>query len=259
MNFISYSFAVLMAFVMLCRLTIGRRKTEPAFVAVLLAASVLFYAWHVPSFLFILLSSAVVDFCAGILLGADAGALGRGMLRLRLPRWVSRRSLLIVSLCVNLGLLFAFKYTDFVVLNVRVLLDACGIPSRLHAYGLLLPMGISFYTFASLSYTIDVYRRELRPVHRFWRFFLFVSFFPHLVAGPIVRGSMFLPQLDRTRRLRLRVFTQAMFLIIRGFFLKMAIADNLARYVNRFWDTGYSGGADSGLLLLLSVLFAVSG
>ena len=168
----------------------------------------------------------------------------------------ARKLVLAASLGTNLGLLFYFKYTDFLIVIAKSLLDAIGIPTQLHTVGTILPMGISFYTFASLSYTIDVYRREIRPVRRFWQFFLFVSFFPHLVAGPIVRASAFLPQMGRRCLPRLAFFNQGCFLIIRGLFLKMVVADNLAQFVNLHWAEGYEYGADSGLLMILSLLFA---
>jgi alginate O-acetyltransferase complex protein AlgI len=251
MSFTSCSYAILFAAVMLARLTIGRDKTERPFVATLLAAGVILYAWDVPIFLLILLSSALVDYLAGLRIG------GGGALAARSP--ATRRAWLLASLAVNLGLLACFKYADFLVDLGRDLLAGPGSPPPGGASHLVLPMGISFYTFASLSYTIDVHRREIRPVRSFREFFLFIGFFPHLVAGPIVRGSMFLPQLARRRRPRLRVLNRGCFLIIRGLFLKAVCADNLAPLVDRYWREGSSAPTaemNSTNLLLLAVAFA---
>ena len=137
-----------------------------------------------------------------------------------------RVAILVLSLSVNLGLLFVFKYTDFFLATLESACGWMGVEVSLPKLEFVLPMGISFYTFASLSYTIDIYRREIRPVKRFWEFFFFVGFFPHLVAGPIVRAANFLPQMARKRRLWLKVFNHGAFLIVRGFFLKMVCADN---------------------------------
>ncbi len=117
-------------------------------------------------------------------------------------------------------------------------------------------MGISFYTFQTLSYTIDVYRGELAPVRSFWQFILFISFFPQLVAGPIVRASEFLPQMARPRRLRLRVFYEGVWLVIGGLFLKMVCADNLAAYVDEHWHRGSAAGGDATMSLWLGVMFS---
>ena len=127
---------------------------------------------------------------------------------------------------------------------------------RLPELALVLPMGISFYTFQTLSYTVDVYRGQLAPVRSFPHFLLFVSFFPQLVAGPIVRASEFLPQIDRPRRLRLRVFYEGAWLVICGFFLKMVCADNLAAYVDEYWWRGARAGTDATFALWLGVMFS---
>ncbi len=211
MDFISFSYVGLFSLVMLNRLTIGRRKTEIPFVILLILVSALFYAWHIPSFILILMSSAIVDYYAGLYLGRDPTMIVApdGSL---VESTRDRRFVLILSLAVNLGLLFYFKYTNFALDEVRRLLRHAGF-GEIGRLDVILPMGISFYTFASLSYTIDVYRREIPPVRSFWKFFLFICFFPHLVAGPIVRASMFLPQMERKRRVRLRVFNAGMFMI----------------------------------------------
>ena len=245
MNFVSWSFVVLFAVVFTARLSIGRTKVEPAFVAILIAASVVFYAWHIPSYFVILLVSSTIDFAAGLVLGRlPAGARG------------PRRLVLVVTIVTNLGLLGFFKYGDFLLGVAEDLSSLTGRRLSLPDAGMILPMGISFYTFQSLSYTIDVYRGILAPIRSFPKFFLYISFFPQLVAGPIVRARDFLPQLSRRRRLRLVVFYEGMWLIIVGFFLKMVCADNLAVYVDEYWNRGYRQDAQAGFTLWLALMFS---
>jgi alginate O-acetyltransferase complex protein AlgI len=244
-NFVSWSFAALFAVVFLARLTVGRRKIEPAYVGVLLVASAVFYAWHIPAYLSILLFSSAVDYWAGLALARTAPeALG------------SRRAILTLSLGTNLGLLALFKYSNFLIGAARDVFGASALPMLPPEFGLALPMGISFYTFQSMSYTIDVYRGSLAPIRQFVPFFLFISFFPQLVAGPIVRAVEFLPQMPRPRRLRRRVFYEGVWLIICGFFLKMVCADNLAVYVDEYWNRGTEARSTSGFALWLALMFS---
>jgi alginate O-acetyltransferase complex protein AlgI len=121
---------------------------------------------------------------------------------------------------------------------------------------LILPMGISFYTFQSMSYTIDVYRGTLAPLRSFWRFLLFVSFFPQLVAGPIVRAKDFLYQLDRNRRLHLGVALEGCWLVIRGLFLKTVVADNLGPVVDHWWQASAEPGANASIARAVILLFS---
>ena len=244
MNFVSYSFAALFLIVFACRLLFGRRKVERPYLAVLLVSSLIFYGWHVPEYLTVLLLSAAIDFVA-------ARALGR---RLD-PKDPARRWILAVSLASNLGLLAFFKYANFALATATDVAEAAGLRPAMPTFDLLLPMGISFYTFQSMSYTIDVYRRHLKPLANFWAFLLYISFFPQLVAGPIVRAVEFLPQLPRVRRVHLRVINEGLFLLTGGYFLKMVCADNIAVFVNTHWDAGYQPGANSGALLWLAVMF----
>jgi alginate O-acetyltransferase complex protein AlgI len=152
----------------------------------LLIASYIFYAaWYAP-FVAILAFSTTMDWWLARRI--DAAATGR-----------SRKVLLIVSLACNLGLLGFFKYGDFLLDNMRAAASLFGLTLDVPAWNILLPIGISFYTFASLSYTIDVYRREIQAKSSFLDYALFVSFFPHLVAGPIVRARLLLPQIEQPR------------------------------------------------------------
>ena len=245
MSFVSWAFVLLFLVVLVARLTVGRRKIEPVYVWTLLVASTLFYAWHEPIYILVLIASAGVDYVAALALGKTPVA-----------AVVRRRWILAVSLGVNLGLLGFFKYAN--LLTDSVVRAAAGLGYELAAprVSLILPMGISFYTFQSMSYTIDVYRGVLAPIHSFKSFFLYIIFFPQLVAGPIVRAVDFLPQMPRPRRLRLRAFYEGAWLIIVGFFLKMVCADNLAVYVDEYWHLGYRDQANAAFTLWLAVMFS---
>lgn len=245
MSFVSWAFVALFFVAFAARLTVGRRKIEPAYVAVLLVTSTVFYAWHVPIYILILLFSAGVDYVAAIVLGrTPATAVAR------------RRWILGVSLGVNLGLLAFFKYANLLTDAVAQMAGSLGLQLAVPQVSVMLPMGISFYTFQSMSYTIDVYRGILAPLHSFKTFFLYIIFFPQLVAGPIVRAVDFLPQMPRRRRLRLRVFYEGMWLIIIGFFFKMVCADNLAVYVDEHWQAGYREQTGAGFSLWLALMFS---
>lgn len=245
MSFVSWAFVVLFLVVFAARLTIGRRKTEPAFVALLLVSSIVFYAWHVPAYLLILLWSAGLDYLAALWLS-----------RVPMERRRTRLAILVMSLVTNLGLLGYYKYADFTLKTAEEIGFLLGWDIRTPDLNLVLPMGISFYTFQSLSYTIDVYRGVIPAVRGFHRFFLFITFFPQLVAGPIVRAGEFLPQMARPRRLRLVVFYEGVWLLVCGFFLKMVCADNLAAYVNAHWQRGYVQSTDASVALWLAVMFS---
>lgn len=245
MSFVSWPFVLLFGGVFAARLSIGRRKVEPSYLAVLVAAGAIFYGWYVPWFLLILLASTTVDYAASLL-----------MFRLPPARRASRRVILLISIGTNLGLLGLFKYGDLALRTVGNLAETFQISYRPTELGWVLPIGISFYTFEAMSYTIDVYRGELKPIKNFPRFFLFISFFPHLVAGPIVRAYQFLPQIDRPRRLRWPVMSEGLWLIITGFFLKMVCADNLASYVNRYWADGYLPQTDATTGMWLALMFS---
>ncbi|MFN7978021.1 MAG: MBOAT family O-acyltransferase [Vicinamibacterales bacterium] len=244
MTFVSWAFALLFALVMLARVTIGRRHNEPPFLGVLLAASLVFYAWHIPIYLLVLVASSTVDYVAARAIhAAPAGAPAR-------RRW------LVLSLVANLGLLAAFKYGDFAIRATEDLAGLGGWSLRLPDLGLVLPMGISFYTFQALSYTIDVYRGLLVPIRHYGRYLLFITFFPQLVAGPIVRATEFLPQMPKPRQLSRQAFYQGAWLLVLGFFLKMVCADNLAAFVDAHWARAMQPGADATFTLSLAVMFS---
>lgn len=184
----------------------------------LLVASYIFYGWWDWRFLSLILFSTVVDyFCA--LKIHESQVLKR------------RRMFLIISLIVNLTLLGFFKYFNFFASNMVQICNLIGCKVNPIYLNIILPVGISFYTFQTLSYTIDVYKREMLPTKKFLDFALYVSFFPQLVAGPIERAQKLLPQILNRRKYTLDDFCKGMFLIYWGLFEKIFIADNLASIV----------------------------
>ncbi len=186
----------------------------------LLVASCVFYmAWNAWLIL-IVLGVAAWDYA--LALGIDAA---------RRPG--VRRGLLALSVIGNLGLLAVFKYADFLILSLRDLLAALGLSTSLHSLHIILPIGISFHVFQTLSYTVDVYRRDIRPTRDFIEFALFVTFFPQLVAGPIVRAAQFLPQLETVKRLEWSRIERGVGLFVLGLTKKLLIADQVAPLVDR--------------------------
>ena len=196
----------------------------------LVAASFFFYGWWDWRFLFLLLTSGLIDFAAGL-----------GMARFERLR----KPLLIVSVVANVGFLASFKYLDFLIGNANTFFGLLGIDQRLALPGLTLPIGISFYTFQSMSYTIDVYRGRLRPTRNPLHFFAYLSMFPQLVAGPIVRASDLLPQLAGPARSTESQRWQGLRLIVHGYFKKVVIADALAPVVGAAF--GANAAVDSAL------------
>ena len=196
--------------------------------ALLLVASYYFYAAWDWRFLSLIVISTIVDYICG---QGIVNAKGTGV----------RRAYLITSLTFNLGFLGFFKYYDFFAENLNDLLIAIGfMPSNLWL-NIVLPVGISFYTFQTMSYTIDIYRGNLKPTRNLLNFALFVSFFPQLVAGPIERAKHFLPQIERPRKLNAEQLSQGSWLIFWGLFKKIAVADNLAPIV----DSIYANSANA--------------
>ena len=189
----------------------------------LVFASFLFYGWWDWRFLFLIMFSGFIDYFAGLAM-----------------EWrPSRKRLwLILSLLGNVGSLGAFKYLDFGISNVNGLLSIFGIDVQVPAANLILPVGISFYTFQSMSYTIDIYRGELKPTHNVFHFFAYLALFPQLVAGPIVRARDLLPQLESAEPVGGQKRWEGTNLIVFGFFKKVVIADTLAKTVNPAFAAG---------------------
>ncbi len=187
---------------------------------VLLLASYVFYGWWDVRFLSLIIISTLTDYTVGRRLHAS----GADSVR---RRWLA------VSLLVNLGMLGFFKYWGFFVESASSLLTSVGANPNLPLLQVVLPVGISFYTFQTLSYTFDIYRRRLEPETSLPRFALFVAFFPQLVAGPIERAHRLLPQLrSLATDFRSVAWGEAAALLLRGLFRKVVIADGLAGFVN---------------------------
>jgi D-alanyl-lipoteichoic acid acyltransferase DltB (MBOAT superfamily) len=189
----------------------------------LLGASYYFYmSWRV-EYVVLILGSTIIDYVAARRIAANPG-LGE------------RRAMLALSIVANLGLLFSFKYYGFFSSQANELLRWASVPHELPSLAVLLPVGISFYTFQSMSYTIDVYRGVREPERHFGRFALYVSFFPQLVAGPIERSTSLLPQLGRLGSIRWENIAPGLQMVLWGFFKKLVIADNLAPTVERVYS-----------------------
>jgi D-alanyl-lipoteichoic acid acyltransferase DltB (MBOAT superfamily) len=184
----------------------------------LLAASYVFYGWVHPWFLSLIATTTIVDYWTARTMEDRPGR---------------KRAMLGLSLAANLGLLGTFKYFNFFADSVQAALATVGFSVPLPALAVVLPVGISFYTFQELSYVIDVYRGTLRARRNFVDFALFVCFFPQLVAGPIERAGHLLPQVERPRAWSWPGAHDALFLIVWGYFKKLVIADNAGVIANK--------------------------
>jgi len=211
MVFDSYTFIVFILIVTVVHRLLSSWSAQKVW---LLGASYVFYAAWNPPFVLLLMFTTVFDWF-----------IARGLARLENPR--HRRALLIVSLVQSLGLLVFFKYSALFVTTLTDVAATAGITLAFAAPDLVLPVGISFYTFHTLSFTIDVYRRVITPGRSFVDYALYVTFFPSLVAGPIVRAAEFLPQLDEPRRASADQLAWGITHVIMGLFAKVALADAL--------------------------------
>jgi D-alanyl-lipoteichoic acid acyltransferase DltB (MBOAT superfamily) len=203
----------------------------------IVAASYFFYGWWDWRFLALLFFSSSFDFCVGL-----------GLERLTDPR--QRRALLAGSIVVNLGILSVFKYGNFFLTSLAALLERLHVPFHPGTLSVILPVGISFYTFQSMSYALDVYRREIQPTRSFINFLAFVSFFPQLAAGPIQRARHLLPQFERTVVITQAMLEEGVWLIAWGLFKKVVVADNLAPLV----DLVFGQSAHHGPPVLLGTI-----
>ena len=207
----------------------------------LVAASYLFYGWWDWRFLSLILLSSCVDFVIGKLLSTRISV-----------HW--RKWLLIISLVTNIGILGIFKYFNFFIQSFETLLEMIGFQANISTLKLILPVGISFYTFQTLSYTIDVYRGKTNATKDPVSFFAFVSFFPQLVAGPIERATSLLNQFRLKRIFTYQDAVVGLRLMLWGFFKKLVIADNCAVIVNEiFRNYEHQSGA---LLFAGAILFS---
>jgi D-alanyl-lipoteichoic acid acyltransferase DltB (MBOAT superfamily) len=222
MLFNSLEFLIFLPIVLIVYYLLSHRRQN----AFLVLASCFFYASWDWRFLFPLLFSTTTDyFCAAKMEASHQ----RG------EDITARRKYLLVSLITNLGLLGTFKYFNFFVDSVHDFATLFGLQIPTPAMRVILPIGISFYTFQALSYTIDVYRGKLHATRSFWDFFLAVLFFPHLVAGPIQRASNLISQVVMPRRTSSGQVVDGLHLIIWGFFKKVVVADGLAPLVDQIF------------------------
>lgn len=210
MLFATYTYAVFLAVVFALYAVLPLRGRQ----LMLLVASYVFYCWETPVYGLLLLASTLLDYFVGL-----------GLDRTESPR--GRRALIGCSLLGNLGMLGFFKYGDFLGANAAGLGRLLGFESHWEPMGFLLPVGISFYTFQTLSYALDVYRRQLKAERDFWTFALYVTYFPQLVAGPIERAGHLLPQLKAQHPILLENLVAGAKRILTGLFLKLVVADRL--------------------------------
>ena len=243
MVFNSLIFLVFLAVVLLLYYRLGHRGQN----WMLLVASYAFYGWWDYRFVGLLLFTTFFDYFCAIWIENE-------------PDTARRKLLLASSMTVNLGVLCIFKYFNFFATSLEHALGVFGITLSFPMLHVVLPVGISFYTFLSMSYTIDVYRRELHATRNPTDFMLYVAFFPHLVAGPIVRASFLLPQCQRLRRIVPEEVANGLWLILMGYVKKVVIADRLAQVVN--W--GFAGseppfGNGNSWLVIYAFAFQIYG
>lgn len=238
MIFNSLDFAVFLPVVFLLY-WLGLRQNLKVQNALILVASYVFYGWWDWRFLSLILFSTIVDFWVG-----------NGLAKEENPR--RRKLLLWTSIGVNLGFLGFFKYYNFFLENFIAAFTLFGTPLEVSTLHIILPVGISFYTFQTLSYSIDIYYRKLKPTKDFIAFAAFVSFFPQLVAGPIERASNLLPQFYQKRHLSPKQALDGLHQIFWGLFKKIVIADRLSIAVNEFYNFPEEY---HGLTLVLGTIF----
>lgn len=238
MLFNSFEFLVFFGIVVLAYYFVPHRYRW----ALLLAASYFFYMNWNPAYSLLMLFSSFITYFSGILIEGD-------------ERRHMRRIYLAICLVINFGILLFFKYFNFLNESIATLFDSWGIPWRVSSLNILLPVGISFYTFQAVGYTIDVYRREISAERHFGIYALFVSFFPQLVAGPIERAKNLLPQFRIKHTLNLEHISSGLRWMLWGMFVKIVIADRAALYVDAVYNNSGSHSGES--MSLATFLFAL--
>ena len=238
MLFNSFDFALFLPIVFILYWFVANKNIRMQNLLIVVASYV-FYGWWDWRFLSLILFSTLVDYLVGVRLGTE-------------DNQAKRKVLLWTSILVNLGFLGFFKYYNFFLDNFIASFSFFGREITANSLNIILPVGISFYTFQTLSYSIDVYKRKLRPTKDFIAFAAFVSFFPQLVAGPIERAKNLLPQFFRSRTFDYNKAIDGMRQILWGLFKKMVIADNAAEIANEIFNNSANY---SGSTLLLGALF----
>ncbi len=197
----------------------------------LLSANFLFYGWWDWRFLGLILISISTDYFCSLQINHH-------------PEQVSKKKFLALSITINLGILGFFKYFNFFISSFADALKFVGLQPHLPVLQIILPVGISFYTFKTISYSVDVYRGEIEPTKNFTDYALFVSFFPQLIAGPIERAGNLLPQIQNKRRFDKRQLKDGLQLFFWGLFKKVFVADNLGLIVDQVYGNPQASGAE---------------
>lgn len=237
MLFTEFSFWIFFAVVACAYVVLPHRGQN----RMLLVASYVFYGAWDWRFLSLILLSTIIDYFVGLRMARTAAD-------------PARRKLLYVSLALNLGMLFTFKYFGFFVESFQSLLAQAGYDTPQSTLHIILPVGISFFTFQTLSYTIDIYRRQLEPTRDFLDFALFVSFFPQLVAGPIERAKNLLPNISEPRILSWDDVRRGAVLCLIGLVKKIVVADGIAQSVNAIYASPDPSRLD---IMFATWLFAI--
>ncbi|OOV18390.1 MBOAT family protein [Flavobacterium sp. LM4] len=238
MFFNSLAFAIFLPIVFLLYWFVFN-KTKNTQNALLIVASYYFYSCWDWRFLFLLVFSTFLDYYTGIQIEKGKSE-------------VSRKFWFWLSIIVNLGFLGIFKYYNFFAVSFSALLNSVGVKASPILLDVILPVGISFYTFHGLSYVIDIYYKRIKPEYNFVDYSLFVSYFPLLVAGPIERATHLLPQVKEKRVFNYAIAVDGLRQILWGLFKKVVIADNCADYANIAFD---NSGSNPGSILVLGAIF----
>lgn len=214
----------------------------------LLIASYIFYAAWNPAFIVLIIFSTVVNYFIAIkiynLNDCDKN------------KDINKKRLLILSLILNFGLLFIFKYLTFVNRTFIYIFEKLHISYNIPDFDILLPIGISFFTFQAVGYIVDVYRKRYVPEFNFFKFALFISFFPQLIAGPIERASNLLPQLSANKKFSIDNFTTGIKFMIYGFFKKVVIADRIGILVNTVYNAPLNYEGNGLAFIIATILFS---
>lgn len=217
MNFVQFEFPIFFGLIFILFWTLKRRAWQNM---LLVVCSAVFYGWVHPWFLLLLYGSAILDFNMGKRMVEDAD---------------NKKRYLWISMLGNVGMLGYFKYCNFFIDNFNAIFATLGLGASLQNLSIFLPVGISFYTFQTMSYTIDIYKGELKPRNNFIDYLAFISFFPQLVAGPVERAATLLPQMETDKVFKWDQFCSGMQLALWGAFKKVWIADMVAMYVDRIF------------------------
>lgn len=241
MLFNSYSFLVFFPIVVFAYFLIPKKVR---YIWLLIASYYFYMGWNA-KYALLLLTSTIITYLSGLLLSAKKIS--------HITKW--KKCIVVVSFISNLSILFFFKYFDFMIVNINRILGALHVKMLTPQFDVLLPVGISFYIFQALSYTMDVYRGEVEAEKNVLKYALFVSFFPQLVAGPIERSRNLLKQVNKDHNFSYERMCQGLMLMTWGYFLKLVIADRIAIFVDHAYSTQIL--YDGRYLLLASILFAI--